>query len=228
MQKKKIRFFFDVESQSLHGEGFAFGYVVITKHENSNELVILEKGECYSIEGAKGATDWVQEHIIPSLSYLTPYLQRDITVLKKSSLPYEVVVTTKELRDRFFGIYKKWKDQNAEFWTDVNFPVESNFLSAIVKDANGTRDWEMPYALLDVASFLDVKVNRNEYSELKSLRKHNPLDDILASAYSLYKYEAELKNKRNQNKEHQENEFNMHYDLVEEVNSEYPSLRAKL
>ncbi|HAT3891400.1 hypothetical protein SDB42_06300 [Legionella pneumophila serogroup 1] len=204
MQNKKIRFFFDVESQSLHGEGFAFGYVVMTKHEKTNELIILEKGECYSIEGARGATDWVQEHVIPSLSFLSSYLKQDLSLLKSESLPSEVVVTTKELRDRFFEIYKKWKDQEAEFWTDVNFPVESNFLSEVVKDGKGTRDWQMPYALLDVANFLDVKVDRNEYSELKGLQKHNPLDDILASAYSLYKYEAELMNRHNQNKEHRQ------------------------
>ncbi|HHQ4120159.1 TPA: hypothetical protein ACTE1W_001548 [Legionella pneumophila] len=226
MQSKKIRFFFDVESQSLHGEGFAYGYVVMTKHEKTNELVILEKGECYSIEGAKGTTNWVQEHVIPSLSILTPYLKQNISFLNRSFLPSEVVVTTKELRDRFFEIYKKWKDQNAEFWTDVNFPVESNFLSAIVKDANGSRDWVMPYALLDVANFLDVTIDRNEYSELKGLQKHNPLDDILASAHSLYKYETELMNKRYQRTDHPEQKFNLHEVLLDdEEDREYLSFK---
>src|SRR3990167_10032615 len=155
----KTRFFFDVEAQSLHGEGFAYGYVVVNVNEATKEFTILEKGECYSVLGAKEATNWVKENVIPSLTLLTPYLEKDLSTLNTSSLPSEIVISTKDLRDNFYKIYTKWKKQGAEFWSDVNFPVETNFLSAIVKDGNSSRDWDMPYPLLDVSNFVNVNIN---------------------------------------------------------------------
>ncbi len=40
-----IRFFFDVESQDLHKQGFGYGYVVVESNKNA-DLKILEEGEC--------------------------------------------------------------------------------------------------------------------------------------------------------------------------------------
>jgi len=187
------RFFFDIESQDLHKEGFSFGYVAVRINQKTNEFVILEQGECHSIEGAQGACDWVRENVIPALTALHPYLNADITTLDASILPDNVVRTTRELREKFYRLYKRYKDQHAEFWSDVNFPVETNFLSAIVKDGNGSRDFEMPYPLHDMANFLDVSVTRKNYCGLTGLIDHNPLHDALAILYSLQKVENELK-----------------------------------
>lgn len=194
-----IRFFFDVEAQDLQKEGFAFGYVVVSVNE-SNEFKVLEQGEYYSIIGAQGAGSWVKHYVIPSLTMLNPYLpyingNMPKEMLDRKAFPEQVVLTIKELRDKFYEIYMKWKKEGAEFWSDVNYPVETNFLHALILDGNGARDWEMPYPLRDLSAFVAVEVDRNEYSGLPGLRKHNPLDDSLASAYALYKYETELLNK---------------------------------
>ena len=203
----KTRFLFDVEAQGLHKEGFAYGYVVAQINTATMELTTLEQGECYSILGAKGAGEWVQKNVLPALSMLTPYLAGDTALLDATKLPNEIVLTTKELRDKFYETYMRWKAKDTkenpvEFWSDVNFPVETNFLSAVVADGNGDRDWKMPYPLHDVANDVHVDINRANYSGLVGLREHNPLDDSLASLYSLHNHElAEFKkNKLNEDK----------------------------
>lgn len=187
----KTRFFFDVEAQDLHKEGFAFGYLVANINLETKKIEILEKGECYSIIGAKGSSEWVQNNVLPSLTLLEPYLTADLSQINKDALPPEIVLTTFDLRERFYQIYQRWKKQGAEFWSDVNFPVETNFLSAIVKDGQGTRDFEMPYPLHDASNFLSIDLVRMDYCGVPDLRRHNPLDDCIALAYSLHKYEME-------------------------------------
>lgn len=186
-----IRFIFDVEAQDLHKEGFAYGYVVVESDATNNTIKVLEQGECYSILGAQAAGDWVKENVIPSLTALLPYMQQTVETLSSASLPDEIVLTTEELRNKFFQTYLKWKKEGAEIWSDVNFPVETNFLSAVVKDGNGSRDWDMPFPLKDISTLVNANIKRNEYSNLPDLREHNPLDDSLASAWSLHRFEVE-------------------------------------
>ncbi len=98
-----------------------------------------------SIYSAAKAGKWVKEHVIPSLTLLTPYLQIDPKTISADSLPKELVLTPRALRNKFYDVYIKWKNEGAEIWSDANFPVETNFLSAIVKDGKGARDMKMPY-----------------------------------------------------------------------------------
>lgn len=194
----KIRFVFDVEAQDLHQEGFSYGYVVAEVNPVTNEFHILEQGECHSIAGAQAACDWVKSNVIPSIPALQPYLNANIALLDANALPSTVVRTNRELRDKFYSLYKKYKDKDkemeVEFWSDVNFPVETNFLSAIVNDcSDGTRDFEMPYPLRDLANLLDVNVKRSEYCGLNGLVTHHPVDDAMTILYSLQKIETELK-----------------------------------
>ena len=123
MQKNIL--LFDVESTSLHGTGFAVGAIVVNRGGTE-----LDRFELLSKEGAEKANDWVKQNVIPNLS--------DMPICK----------TDKELRDAFFNFYLKHKE-TAEVWSDVNFPVETNFLHAIVNDAPKEREWSMPYPLFD-------------------------------------------------------------------------------
>ena len=154
---------FDVESTSLHGTGFAVGAVVVNK-----EGIELDSFELLSEEGVDKASDWVKENVIPNLTDM-PTCETD-----------------KELRDAFFNFYLKHRE-TAEIWSDVNFPVETNFLHAIVKDAPEEREWLMPYPLYDVSTLIDVTIDRNKECGIKGLRKHNPLDDSRASLFCLLK-----------------------------------------
>ena len=154
---------FDVESTSLFGTGFAVGVIVI-----SIKGIEIDRFELKSLEGESKANDWVKENVIPNLS--------DIPTCE----------TDRELRDRFFEFLKKHRE-TCDIWSDCNFPVETNFLNQIVQDNPSTREWSMPYPLKDLCTILDVNVDREILSGLTSLRKHNPLDDAIASAYCLLK-----------------------------------------
>ncbi len=207
-------FVFDVESTSLFGTGFAVGAVVLepitevwkrkTGLEESDVFVRVNDGspinpvskcggylgcitttqyikptgkykqidsfELLSLAGLKKACDWVKDNVIPSLHYM-----------KKCN-------TDKELREQFYSFYMKHKD-NCDIYSDVNFPVETNFLTDIVRDDVATREFTMPYPLLDIANQISVDIDRVEKYEKDTglkLRKHNPLDDSIASAHCLF------------------------------------------
>lgn len=149
---------FDVESTSLHGTAFAVGAIVVTREGKE-----IDKFELLSTEGLKEASDWVKENVTPHLSDM-PFCN-----------------TNRELRDQFYSFYLLHKD-SSEIWADCCFPVETNFLSAIVKDDFEAREFNMPYPLKDISTIVDIDIDRNEASEIVGLRKHNPLDDSIASA----------------------------------------------
>jgi len=155
---------FDVESTSLHGTGFAVGAIVVNREGSE-----IDRFELLSKEGAAKAGDWVKENVLPNLS--------DMPICE----------TDKELRDSFFEFYSKHKE-TSEIWSDVNFPVETNFLHAIVNDALAEREWSMPYPLKDVSSLIDVNIDRCAECGIQGLRKHNPLDDSRASVNLLLKF----------------------------------------
>ena len=154
---------FDVESTSLHGTGFACGAIVVNK-----DGLEIDRFELLSQEGSKKVGDWVKENVLPSLADM-PTCETDI-----------------ELRTSFFDFYMKHKE-TAQIWSDVNFPVETNFLSAIVNDNIEEREWSMPYPLKDASTIVDVNIDRCEKCGIEGLRKHNPLDDSRASVSMLLK-----------------------------------------
>lgn len=161
-------FFFDVEATSLHGFGFAVGAIVCDALGNE-----IDRFERLSTRGAETANESVKENVLPNLSGMPS------------------VAFNRMLRDEFLKFYLQHKD-TCEIWSDVNFPVETNFLSAIVADDPDGRQWMMPYPLFDLASLLHTDVDRNEYSGLSGLRKHHPLDDARASLACLLKIRSEM------------------------------------
>lgn len=154
---------FDVESTSLHGTGFAVGAIVVNKGGSE-----IDRFELLSKEGAGKANDWVKENVLSNLSDM-PTCETD-----------------KDLRNAFYDFYMKHKE-TAEVWSDVNFPVETNFLSAIVNDNVSEREWSMPYPLKDASTIVDVSIDRCAECGIEGLRKHNPFDDSRASVYFLLK-----------------------------------------
>lgn len=157
-------FLFDVESTSLHGTGFAVGAIVIDA-----DGIEVARFELLSKEGAAKVSDWVRENVLPNL--------QDMPTCE----------TDKDLRTAFFDFYMKHKE-TANIWSDVNFPVETNFLHAIVSDAPSEREWSMPYPLFDASTLIDVSIDRCATCGIDGLRKHNPLDDSRASAALLFNF----------------------------------------
>jgi len=159
---KKNLFVFDCESTSLHGSTFAVGCIV--SDQKGNEI---DRFELLSLEGKEKAGDWVKKNVIPNLS--------DMPICK----------TDLELRNRFFYFYMQHKE-SCNIYSDVNYPVETNFLAAVVADDLKNREWSMPYPLFDIAMFVDISIDRCEkYAKEtgRTLRKHNPTDDSIASLH---------------------------------------------
>lgn len=153
---------FDVESTDLHGTGFAVGAIVLNEEEKE-----IDRFELLSKEGAAQANAWVKENVLPNLQDM-PTCEFD-----------------KDLRDAFWVFYSKHRD-TSEIVADCCYPVETNFLNQVLHDDFVDRAWKMPYPLQDISSFIDVKTDRNKMSGIEGLRKHNPLDDSIASARCLF------------------------------------------
>lgn len=156
-------FVFDVESTSLYGSGFAVGVIVIDRKGN-----FIDKFELMSTEGMKMANKWVSENVLPHIHDMP----------RCESL--------RELRDRFFQFYMKYRE-SADIWSDCNFPVETNFLSDVVRDDPDNREFLMPYPLLDISTIIGIDIDRSKEAGLciDNLRKHHPYDDAKASAFCL-------------------------------------------
>ena len=154
-------FLFDVEAASLLGQGFAVGAIV-----GNPQGLVLDRFELLSIDGSMAANPWVKQNVLPLLV----------------SMP--TTKTLLDLRTRFYEFYQKHKG-SCTFWSDVNFPVETNFLADIVRDKPQDREFEMPYPLYDVANFVHVDIDRNAQHPGLNFIKHHPLHDAMASYYSL-------------------------------------------
>jgi len=166
----RLVFFFDIESDGLHGKGFAYG-AVLARVADNGEVEVLKKE---AVVADVGITDeWVLKNVMPKL--------QEATVAGEM----EVVEGVRELRDRFWSFLQEAKKEGAEVWSDCNWPVETNFLSDCVADDPDSRAWEGPYPLKDLATLLDVEVSRAEVSGMPYT--HNPAQDAEASLHCLAK-----------------------------------------
>ncbi|MHB1953782.1 MAG: hypothetical protein ACYCOU_08510 [Sulfobacillus sp.] len=161
---------FDVESDSLHGEGFAVGAVEVDLETKQ----VLDKFEGRTEAGQ--VCPYVKEVVLPAVS----------------SIPIGYP-SPKELRSAFW----EWMRGKLSATTasavvvDCGWPVEARFLAACVDDDRETRYWQGPYPLHEVATALlsagvDPDVDREalvcEYLRGKVPRKHHPTWDAEISA----------------------------------------------
>ena len=166
---KKV-FMFDVESDGLHGEGFAFG--VVKAYITTDGYVVIDRhAAAAGVEEVKD--QWVKENVIPGLKKAID--AGEVEVLEDSIA----------LRNKFWDLMQQAKKEGYEIWSDCNWPVETNFLSACIADDPESRAWEGPYPLKDLATLLDINISREELSGLKY--DHNPVHDAEASVVCLGK-----------------------------------------
>jgi len=92
--------------------------------------------------------------------------------------------TNYELRNSFYTWYLKHYE-SCSIWSDVNFPVETNFMAAVANDDLTNHEYKMPYPLYDISNFVPISIDRIATCGIKGLRKHNPLDDAKASYFCL-------------------------------------------
>jgi hypothetical protein len=167
---------FDVEALRLNGTGFAVGAVVL-----DSKGKIIEKFGLMSIQNIGSACEFVQKEVLPCLNDCL-----------------NLCATDRELRDSFYKFLIKHK--GARIFSDVNYPVETNFLSQICNDDIENREFEMPFPLEDIADASNISIDRMEFYRKnnasyilqdvasRKLIKHNPVDDAIVSAYFLFNH----------------------------------------
>ena len=160
-------FVFDVESIGLHGEGFAVAggvYFSDGTVDPDSEFVF----SCHpdEAEGRKEDRKWVKENI--------PYIKG----------------ADGKPRDVRLAFWKHWLAYKSKYpqlvmAAECAWPVEANFLSACVADDGTARNWEGPYPLHEIASYL-VAAGMDpmaSYDRLQSeMPKHHPLGDARQSS----------------------------------------------
>lgn len=127
-------FIIDVESIGLHGEGFAFGYVVL---EPDGTELEFGYAACPPINASGTELDrrWVDENAVPFL-------------------PTPTHETPRGVRDYFWSTWSRLRDGDVLLWADCAWPVEANFISACIRDDLEYRNWLGPYPLNEISTVL--------------------------------------------------------------------------
>ncbi len=156
---KELFFIFDVESVGLHGEGYAYGFVVVDEYG-----IELDAGRCScdpaAAEGDASGRNWIAKNC-PDIPVSEP--------------------TPKAVRCRFADEWEDWQKHGAVMVADCPWPVESRFLSDCIRDLQMSG----PYPLIDVASVV-LASGRDPVATFDRLEnelpKHDPLADARQSA----------------------------------------------
>lgn len=157
----------DVESNGLHGEGFAVGAVVLRL---DGEVVDEFLARC-PIHGS--IDEWVEKNVLPPM--------QDFKVTHKNS---------RDLRSDFWKWFTRAKEQVDYVLVDNGYPVESRFLIQCQGDDLEARYWQHAYPMLELNSLLvaaGIKPLAVRYKlvedELQGeVLKHNPRFDAEVSA----------------------------------------------
>jgi hypothetical protein len=154
-----LYFVCDVESDGLHGDGFAWGFVVVNGAG-------IELAHGYGRADTDLTDQWVVANVAPACL--------DVTC-----------AALRELRDAFWLEWQHWQERGALMVADCAWPVEARFMAACVDDDRADREWKGPYPLHDVATArlaagLDPLAAGNRLAG--ELPVHNPLADARQSA----------------------------------------------
>lgn len=162
----------DVESNGLHGEGFAVGAVVITL----DGTIADEFTARCPIHGP--VDEWVEKHVLPPMA--------DFKVTHKNS---------RELRNDFWKWFVAAKEDADYVLVDNGYPVEARFLIQCQEDDLDERYWQHAFPMLELNSLLlqaGIKPLAVRYrlveDELEGdILKHNPRFDAEVSARAAVK-----------------------------------------
>lgn len=162
MKSDQLFMVFDVESVGLHGEGFAVGMVVMDRSGNvqlAGHLACPPDAAAGSDEGRA----WIAENCPPI---------------------YAALETPQQVRESFWGIWQDFKALGAILVADCAWPVEARFLIACVDDAPHERQWQGPYPLVSVDTYLMAAGMDPlmEFPRLPDEQPHHPLGDAKQSA----------------------------------------------
>ena len=163
---------FDVESVGLHGEGYAFGYVV---HKTSTgeqvEEGIITCPSALAVGDASGR-EWIQKHVDPHL-------------------PFPVEQTPHEVRTLAWQVLTRWSVRGAVIFVDWGWPVEARFLARCVDD--DLRRKTMISPIQEIATVVELAgAGEDSARRPEELPLHNPLSDARHSLRILLQALARL------------------------------------
>lgn len=174
---KPLAMMIDVESMGLYGMPISVGAVVIdllTGEVMSEFYAGMRLPELHDVlEDDK----WVLQHVVPAHR-------------KTHS-------TLRALYADFWSYLQNWRSQ-ADMWAHCQYPVESHFLRACVRNENYSmeRIGTAPYPLFDLATYLWAHGfdPTAAFSRLDTeLPAHHPLNDARQSARILYEVKNGLR-----------------------------------
>jgi hypothetical protein len=174
-QSNRFCMVFDVESIGLHGEGFAVSWLVLDLHQG----VVLEE-KTFSCDPALATgiapdREWVAANV-PALEI-------------NCASPTEV-------RACFWRAWLAWREQSAWLAADAAWPVETNFLSACVRDIGVDAHFMGPYPLIDIDAMITASglLTKDELTRhAHELPVHNPTADTRFSARRLVTMLSKIK-----------------------------------
>ena len=123
---------FDVESVGLQGEPFAVAWVVLDMDEHLEIEAAVHACDSELATGDDSDRRWVAENV-PAF---------DVNCADPAAV-----------RATFSGAWQRWRSLDAWLVADCALPVETNFLSACVRDVGAIAKFAGPYPLLDIATY---------------------------------------------------------------------------
>ena len=162
-----LYFIFDVESVGLHGQGFAYGFLVV----NRKGAILEEDLKWCSPDFAKGDDDdraWIQDHVVPAL--------------KEDHA--SMVIGPETLLRIFWSKWRFWANKGAVMVADCQWPVEARFLACCIDENLPASKWDGPYPIHDVATLM-LATGKDPLAHYDrrphELPEHNPLCDARQS-----------------------------------------------
>lgn len=207
---ERRRLVFDCESVGLHGEAFAVGYVLLLGEQ------IIDESWAYCppsrARGTREGRDWVREHC--------PWAEQGLSepIRQEHKLPPgRRFLSPGELGSWFWDRWLEQRDQGAELWADVPWPVEARFLIDVIEAARegrsnpaeygmvvssppSARETQGPYPLFDVRTYVEALVSGRPEVEGSAAEGvdatvlvHHPIADARVSVQRLLRVERILR-----------------------------------
>lgn len=174
IKPESLFFVFDVEATSLHGEGFAFGYVVV--NSTCRELA----SDFWQVDYAPSEMDdWVKTNILPALP--------DCNFCEDLY----------NLRGKFWDALTYWQKRGATVWAECGYPVEARFLESCIENT-GRDISKAPYPLHEIATAMalaGIDPMATYPRRANELPVHHPTSDARQSARLLCQALATLRSR---------------------------------
>ena len=163
-------FIFDVESVGLHGGAFAVAGGVYNRQRECLFSFAYHRQSDRAYSGIEGDREWIENNVT---------INTDSLLCSNST----------NLYSSFWNDWKFWKEKGAGMFVECGWPVEAGFIEECIHDDIEKRNWQGPYPMHEISSFLIAAGMdpMKSYDRIESeLPAHEPLADSRLSARLLF------------------------------------------